>query len=110
VHLQQITDGATYTVMIGEKHVPQDSFGLGPFDSSVYNGDHPTSWARGAGLGVALADRRDNPVWQFGSYHPGICQFLFCDGRVQPINSKIDSLNMSLMCGRSDGKVINYFE
>lgn len=106
--LQQISDGLTYTILIGEKHVPVNTFGHGPFDSSVYNGDNPVSWARGAGLGIGAAEHRDNPVWQFGSYHPGFCQFVFCDGRVQTITSAINPLTLSRLCGRSDGEETNF--
>jgi prepilin-type processing-associated H-X9-DG protein len=42
----------------------------------------------------------------FGSYHPGICQFAFCDGSVRPLPVGIDAHVLGLLASRNDGEVI----
>ena len=80
--LSSLVRGAQYTLLAGEKHVPQARFGdatLG--DGSLYNGGNPASFARVAGPGFPLAASMDSPFNRnFGSYHNGVCQFLMADG------------------------------
>ena len=57
-------------------------FGDGP----LYDGDPPASAARVGGPGFGLAPGPDAPFHDnFGSYHPGICQFLMADGGVRAL-------------------------
>jgi prepilin-type processing-associated H-X9-DG protein len=44
---------------------------------------------------------------KFGSYHPGVCQFVFCDGSVRAIRNNIDSATLRRLAVRNDGEVIN---
>jgi prepilin-type processing-associated H-X9-DG protein len=85
--LENLPRGQSYTILVGEKHVPLDGFGLAAQgDGSLYNGDYPASSARIGGPGHGLASGPDAPFrLNFGSYHPGICQFLFADGHVEAV-------------------------
>jgi prepilin-type processing-associated H-X9-DG protein len=87
VALETLPRGQAYTILIGEKHVPLGDFGRADQgDGSLYNGDHPASSARVGGPGHGLARSPTDPFQDnFGSYHPGICQFLYADGHVQPL-------------------------
>jgi len=49
VRFEEITDGLSNTLLVGEKHVPLKYFREGPLDSSAYNGDYFLSHARSAG-------------------------------------------------------------
>jgi hypothetical protein len=42
----------------------------------------------------------------FGSYHPGICQFVFDDGSVHALVGSIDPVTLRLLANRSDGEVV----
>jgi prepilin-type processing-associated H-X9-DG protein len=42
----------------------------------------------------------------FGGYHPGICQFGFCDGSVRRIEVGIDPNVLGNLASRNDGQVI----
>jgi hypothetical protein len=106
VHLSEITDGLSNTILAGEKHVPQGTFGVGGLDSSQYNGDVLTSCTRPGGRGVGLAQSLDDPAWKFGSYHRNICQFVFCDGSVHALPSTTDIGVLGLLTTRDDGQVI----
>jgi prepilin-type N-terminal cleavage/methylation domain-containing protein/prepilin-type processing-associated H-X9-DG protein len=111
-----ITDGTSNTFLAGEKHVPQGMFGrLKVGDGSIYNGIWTTYSGRLAGpedplakgptdltpstLGDAFYARR------FGSYHSGVCQFVFCDGSVKPVQVSIDAVNLRRLSVRNDGEV-----
>ncbi len=104
VRLFEITDGLFCTIMAGEKHVPLGTFGQGPLDQSTYNGEYPLCYTRGGGLGVSLAEFRDQPGWMFGSYHTAHCQFVMCDASVQTIFIGITPDVLERLCVRDDGQ------
>jgi prepilin-type N-terminal cleavage/methylation domain-containing protein/prepilin-type processing-associated H-X9-DG protein len=112
-----ITDGLSNTFLAGEKHVPAGMFGrLKVGDGSIYNGIWTTYSGRVAGPDDPLAkgpkdvtpSTRADAFYarRFGSYHPGVCQFVFCDGSVKPIKVTIDPINLRRYAVRSDGEVI----
>ncbi|TWT29441.1 DUF1559 domain-containing protein [Blastopirellula retiformator] len=105
---RDITDGLSNTFLVGEKHVDQDNFGKTTAgDGGAYNGDHGNS-TRKAGSGYGLARSiRDNSGAIFGSYHPGICQFVFADGSVHNIPVTIDLTTLGNLAARNDGQVID---
>jgi prepilin-type N-terminal cleavage/methylation domain-containing protein/prepilin-type processing-associated H-X9-DG protein len=130
-NLHMITDGLSNTVMVGEKHVRRTQFGLGSEDSSIFNGDSEVGpAARRAGrecLNAGCTQYVDIPISQFpeqasittgnppasvsasqrfGSAHPGVCQFLMCDGSVQTIRNAVDIVILDRLVRRDDGEVI----
>jgi hypothetical protein len=96
--------------MVGEKHVPRGRFGIGFLDDSIYNGEYYVSSTRAAGpdspLEQLLTASEDYYSWRFGSYHPGICQFVFCDGSVHALPLSIDPKTLGLLARRDDGEPI----
>jgi prepilin-type processing-associated H-X9-DG protein len=106
VRFSMITDGLSNTLLVGEKHVPQDKFGIIWMDYSTYNGENPVSWGRRADPGVGLSQGLKDPNWKFGSYHTGGCFFAFCDGSVQRIPHSINPDILSMLADRQDGLVI----
>jgi type II secretory pathway pseudopilin PulG len=102
--LNSFTRGTAYTMLVGEKHVlaaHQGEAELG--DGSVYNGQHPASFARIAGPGYPLADAVDAPFNNnFGSYHKGVCQFLMADGSFRALSTNTSELVLGRMARRGD--------
>jgi prepilin-type N-terminal cleavage/methylation domain-containing protein/prepilin-type processing-associated H-X9-DG protein len=126
-----IPDGTSNTFLAGEKHVPVGMFGrLKVGDGSIYCGIWTTYSGRVAGIGTPLAQGPDDvkptpdiprpagstgtwrngadAVWakKFGSYHSGVCQFVFCDGSVRAIRNSIDEVNLGRLACRYEGQPI----
>ena len=106
----EIIDGLSNTFMAGEKHVPLGRFGIGWFDSSIYNGNYTPPTCRAAGPDAPLAPspayyERDMPA-VFGSYHPGLCQFVYCDGSVHALRVNTEPKTLGLLACRNDGLAI----
>ncbi|HXG09219.1 MAG TPA: DUF1559 domain-containing protein, partial [Gemmataceae bacterium] len=119
-----IVDGTSNTLMIGEKHIRSTIAPGTREDRSVYNGDHergPVGREAGRGRNSAgvLLDRplvahpgrdmgrdainEDLNDKLFGGPHPGVCQFVFCDGSVRAIRVSIDLDTLARLAGRADG-------
>ena len=45
----------------------------------------------------------------FGSRHPGICQFVLCDGSVRALPNSIDVTVLTRLAMRADGQVVGDF-
>jgi prepilin-type N-terminal cleavage/methylation domain-containing protein len=101
-----ISDGLSNTLLVGEKHVPPQSFGTYPWDCTIYDGHNPACNTRAGGPGFPLAISTDDPGWKFGSYHIGICHFVFCDGSVHALLNSIDPVTLGLLANRHDGQVV----
>jgi prepilin-type N-terminal cleavage/methylation domain-containing protein len=106
VRFAEIMDGTSNTLLIGEKHVPIDKFGVGWMDNSLYNGDSYVSSTRSAGPSYPLAQLPQQQTWAFGSYHLSLCQFGFADGSVRTVSSSIDPVTLGWLAQRNDGQVV----
>jgi hypothetical protein len=111
-----ITDGLSQTFLFGEKHVRPDQLGMGgqwraaPWgsahseDNSVYNGDFLGASARAAGFGYPLArSPTDTYARNFGSYHPGVCQFVMGDGSARSVAVSVAEATLDRLARRNDG-------
>jgi hypothetical protein len=95
--------------MVGEKHIPFGNFGVGWWDCSAFNGDYFPCSCRSGGVNNPIAQTLDDQGWKFGSYHPGICQFVMCDGSVKVLKNNIDPYVLGLLADKADGQVIPDF-
>jgi prepilin-type N-terminal cleavage/methylation domain-containing protein len=99
-----VADGLSNTIFIGEKHIQMNQFGLVKGDRSIWNGDTANVFSRIAGPGKGIvADLNSSTNERFGSYHQGVCQFVFGDGSVKPISVTTPESTMSLLIRRDDG-------
>lgn len=94
-----VTDGISNTLFVGEKHVRAKFVNL---EGSVYNGDHGNSFKK-AGIGAPLVRNPTTSSGNFGSWHPGVCQFVFGDGSVRALRSEIDLTTLGYLAHRFDG-------
>jgi len=113
----RIEDGLSKTLFIGEKHVPENFLGRGTAgDNSIYNPDYLKSHGRFGGVvygGLASASdgSTDSTVdtynKRFGSWHPGICHFVWGDASVSPIRNDVDEVVLFHLCHRFDAAVVS---
>jgi prepilin-type processing-associated H-X9-DG protein len=112
-----ISDGLSNTLLIGEKHVRVGGLGREDNgDNAYYSGYGYTSAQRSAGWYIDGSGVRQNkPLMKstdaastirFGSWHTGICNFVFCDGSVHSLPVDIDIDVLRNLAVRNDGKVI----
>jgi prepilin-type N-terminal cleavage/methylation domain-containing protein/prepilin-type processing-associated H-X9-DG protein len=122
-----IKDGLSNTVFLGEKHIPygklqqccdhypssHDAFPFynmagGPAAYSEYSLAGPvdgglaqstTAGLDSSGNGIAYA----TGVPALGSWHPGICNFLFGDGSVKALNNSTSQSNLNALASIADG-------
>jgi hypothetical protein len=112
VSFKTIEDGLSSTIFVGEKHIPDgvDGFGKKAYsDNSVYNPDfHPTI-GRYGGLESPIASPTDKLIEnsQFGSWHPGVCQFIFGDGSIQSISTDLDLIVLQRLNNIHDGEAVD---
>jgi prepilin-type processing-associated H-X9-DG protein len=123
--LSQITDGTSYTYLVGEKSLSPDcyegaisqsapGFSFGE-NQSMYSGyewdNHRVAFRQNVSKpGVEeLQPRQDTPgvdfYGAFGSAHPGGLNISFCDGSVQTLSYDVDATAHRWLANRLDGQV-----
>ena len=102
-----VIDGTTYTLLVGEKYIPIGSLARGfGDDQTLYLGDDADvrRWTMSAPKrderGVSDPDR-------FGSRHPAGCQFVFCDGSVRLVSYHVDAEVFRNLGNRRDGETVS---
>ncbi len=116
IHQNDITDGESYTYLLGEKYLDPWQYDRGDDwgdNGSVYEGDD-MDIARVTGFsGQTLPPLPDTPRMKdrqyirFGSAHPTTWQASFCDGAVRCISFEIDPELHRKLGNRKDGVNIN---
>jgi prepilin-type N-terminal cleavage/methylation domain-containing protein/prepilin-type processing-associated H-X9-DG protein len=115
---KKIVDGLSKTVFVGEKHVPEhqdgdDTFGKKKYyDNSIYNADYHRCLARYGRKEAPLAQSPNEPIrgdsfTNFGSWHNGVCNFVFGDGSTRSIKNSIEGVVLGYLCNIRDGQVVD---
>jgi prepilin-type processing-associated H-X9-DG protein len=107
--LIDFSDGTSNTLMVGEKHIPQDKLGYGWWDCSIYNGDYHQCSCRTGSRQHPLTTNPFDTGWKFGSRHTQLVMFVFADGHVRSLPETIDTLTLERLAHRNDGWVIPDF-
>ncbi len=105
IRMKHVVDGASNTALAGEMHIPTDKLGSPPENGPIYNGDDLPAFARIGGVVVPLARSADDdsvPIIGFGSWHHGVCPFVYVDGSVQLVDNLIDTTVYQSICRRYD--------
>jgi prepilin-type processing-associated H-X9-DG protein len=106
-----ITDGLSNTIFVGEKHVQLNQFGNVNGDKTIWNGDSVDVFSRAGGPGLGIVGNLNSTTNQrFGSYHPGVCNFLFGDGCVRSFSVSLPEATLAMLIVRNDGKTPPMYE
>jgi type II secretory pathway pseudopilin PulG len=120
ISFNQITDGATFTYLYGEKNLNPDHYEdcqTGNDDQSMYNGTDRdnirTTFVQVTPTGITLGypPKPDTPgveyTWQFGGPHPGGWTAVYCDGSVRYLSYDMNPMLHDWMGNRQDGNAID---
>jgi prepilin-type processing-associated H-X9-DG protein len=106
---RQVTDGASKTFAVGERHIPPPDSDVPPEMTHWMQGDcaffaADTPWGIFADTRRGLANsRRDRNREKYGSEHPGVTLFVFLDGHVEGIDNDTDLNVLNWYCAIGDG-------
>ncbi len=123
VRMSSISDGTSYTFLIGEKFIDSDHYADGKDlgdSETMYCGDHNDliRWTGIVGTAGTVTNnnlpRQDrstlgegNHVQWFGSAHAGALNMSFCDGSVRSVSYSIDGELFRRLGNRMDGLPID---
>ncbi len=103
-------DGTSQTIMIGEKHIQNTMLNNPIQDGVIFSGSENQTYHRRGGPSWPLAQTPTAVVSnQFGSWHPGVCQFVLGDGSVKGISNSIPGTTLGYLANRNDGNVVGDF-
>ena len=106
--IADITDGTSNTFLVGEKHLPKGTEQKYLWDRSLFDSKDTDAVARMGGPTRLIAKSALEPYnQQFGSLHPGVSQFVFCDGRVNAVRVQADGTTLERLAARNDGLVVS---
>jgi prepilin-type N-terminal cleavage/methylation domain-containing protein/prepilin-type processing-associated H-X9-DG protein len=116
LRLANITDGTSNTLMFGEKHIRPNSMRGKNEDRSIFGGQN-NSTRRVAGiqqntpanLRPLRPPNDENGTFanqSFGGPHPGVCNFVMCDGSVRKLNLNINIQTLTSYATRQGGETI----
>jgi prepilin-type N-terminal cleavage/methylation domain-containing protein len=119
VRLANITDGTSNTLMFGEKHIRPQSLRGKNEDRSHFGGQNNSN-RRCAGIQQnntanvrPLRPANDqNGTFanqSFGGPHPGICEFVMCDGSIRKVNINVNINTLTYMATRQNGESVGDF-
>jgi len=122
VTIGAVTDGMTYTAFVGEKHLHSTKIGQDNFDGPQAPGASGSWFYNGTKVAErGLAPSPNEPAmtslekdpfvdpatltnYHYGSWHPGVTQFVFGDARVVPVQNHVTPATLVAMCRRDDGQ------
>jgi prepilin-type N-terminal cleavage/methylation domain-containing protein/prepilin-type processing-associated H-X9-DG protein len=108
VSLAQVTDGASNTIIMGERGTPDDLLYGWPYCGyGDGTGDGDNLCSSQLGLCPGLPD--ENHVFHFWSYHTNGAVFLMADGSVKYLNYNINFSTFQALSTRAGGEVVGAF-
>jgi prepilin-type processing-associated H-X9-DG protein len=111
VQMAHVLDGASNTLLLGEKYLSPDYYftgSCGADNESMYMGFDNDIYRVTNASHRPLADRPGyNSTMAFGGPHLPGCQFAFCDGSVRLLRYGIDGTTYANLGHRKDGAAID---
>lgn len=111
LRIPDFTDGMSNTLFLGEKHIQRGLINDPTTDGLIYSASDTQTYLRRAGASNPLAlSPTVVASTQFGSWHEGMCQFVFGDASVRAVKNSIAGSVLALLSNRKDGQVIPNYE
>jgi prepilin-type N-terminal cleavage/methylation domain-containing protein len=111
IKIANIADGASNTILGGEKYMAPDSYTNGSLEGDFQGWDVgylDDIYRWGSPSQPLLQDAWGMDAWDcFGSAHFDSAGFVFCDGSVHRLNYTMDTNLLGNLCNRNDGQVID---
>lgn len=111
VSFQQITDGSSNTMVLGEKRLTPSLYDVGAWhDDKGWAGGWDTDGLRSTACELGPDEEAIDGAssgYRFGSAHPAGMNAGFADGSVHFLNYDVDKLLFNYLAHRSDGQVID---
>ncbi len=112
ITVASIVDGTSNTILAGEAHKPTGQMKQPPWDSPIYSGLEIASIARLGGPGFPIVRNRHDAsassVFQWGSSHPSVCNFVMADGSTHTFAQFLDTIALGRLSHRNDGEIVDY--
>jgi prepilin-type N-terminal cleavage/methylation domain-containing protein/prepilin-type processing-associated H-X9-DG protein len=109
--IQALADGASNTFLIGEKHININAVNNYSQDGLIYSGGETNTYSRRANATMTLAISPEAAInGQFGSWHPGVCNFVFADGSVKALANSVPGAVLALLADRDDGNPVPSYD
>jgi prepilin-type N-terminal cleavage/methylation domain-containing protein/prepilin-type processing-associated H-X9-DG protein len=109
ITMGNISDGASNTVLVGEKYLNPDNYSDGidlADNENMYTGYNNDNFRV-----TSATPMQDQPGYAsetaFGSAHSGGCHFVFCDGSVKMLNYSISTTIYNAIGNRKDGQAVD---
>jgi prepilin-type N-terminal cleavage/methylation domain-containing protein len=107
LRLAEMTDGTSSTILFGEKHIVLKTLNDYAQDGMIYSGSENLTYHRRGGASWPIANSATVTINnQFGSWHPGVCQFALGDGSVRAISNSLPGSILAFYANRFDGNPI----
>jgi len=106
ITLHKVTDGASHTLIMGERAVSNDYWGW-PYCGWGMNGTGYGDQLMSTEIGLSKGWPDGNHNVHFWSYHPGIAQFLFADGLARPLAYDLDYKVFVALSTRAGHEVVS---
>jgi prepilin-type processing-associated H-X9-DG protein len=109
VRIDDITDGASQTIMVGEKYLGSDNYGSGNVGAD--NENEYVGMDNDIFRTTCQAPMQDrwglNNTFAFGSAHPNAANFALCDGSTLTINYAVDKNTFRMLGTRNEGTPVD---
>ena len=117
IGFNQITDGSSNTIVLGEKRLRLSQYDTGNFEDDDFGWADGWDWdtIRYSLCSPGQDDENDPALdrvraGSFGGSHSGIFNAAAADGSVRSLNFEVDLELFNNMCHRSDGQVTDFSE